>query len=410
MRPTWFLYIFTLGLVSCSKIFPPKNEAQINSETSQSQNSSQNSSATSLASIPAAPSASSNPTGVSLLHSLPKIPSQEGPERFYVTSFANKADDKAHSELMKKTPAVDVIVEGDHKSDGAHFCFSNEGNSVGVDCARPRQDSETLSQIKGVQDSGSGKQALYLSALQFMFKSSEKDSALSKVVFEGASVEKAPLSFNPQTGDLNNVPENKKIKISYGASCKLSDENAVGFDSLSPALGKEFYLSGVWSFARTKRKVFAEEQLSQEEDRCSDSDGKSDWYCHLFVDKAHVWYAAIFPLLYKNPPSGEMGVGHRQYPSQIVTSAGVEGIASAEQATFGMYSSSPDVKGFVKTPEIGKVDSKGVLLKDWESTFITGLCLKGYRLEKNNAGEMTKVPFMEAFRAELRSPALKVLR
>ena len=378
MRPTWFLSIFTLGLVSCSKIFPPKNEAQINSETSQSQNSSQNSSVASIASVPAAPSASSNPTGVSLLHSLPKSPSQEGPERFYVTSFANKADDKAHSELMKKSPAVDVIVEGDHKSDGAHYCFSNEGNSVGVDCARPRQDSETLSQIKGVQDSGSGKQTLYLSALQFMFKSSEKDSALSKV--------------------------------SLFSRANVNQENAVGFDSLSPALGKEFYLSGVWSFARTKRKVFAEEQLSQEEDRCSDSDGKSDWYCHLFVDKAHVWYAAIFPLLYKNPTSGEMGVGHRQYPSHIVTSAGVEGIASAEQATFGMYSSSPDVKGFVKTPEIGKVDSKGVLLKDWESTFITGLCLKGYRLEKNNAGEMTKVPFMEAFRAELRSPALKVLR
>jgi hypothetical protein len=409
MRPKWFLYIFTLGLVSCSKIFPPKNEAQINSETSQSQNSSQNSSAALLASVPAVPGASV-PKGVILLHSFPKIPDQEGSERFYVTSFANKADDKMHSELMNKKPVVEVLIEGDHKSDGAHYCFSNEGNSVGVDCARPRQISETLSQIKGVQDSGSGKQPLYLSALQFMFKSSEKDSALSKVVFEGASVEKAPLSFQPQTGELNNVPGNKKITISYGASCKLSDENAVGFDSLSPALGKEFYLSGVWSFARTKRKVFAEEQLSQEEDRCSDSDGKSDWYCHLFIDKAHVWYAAIFPLLYKNPTSGEMGVGHRQYPSQIVTSAGVEGIASAEQATFGMYSSSPDVKGFVKTPEIGKVDSNGVLLKDWESTFITGLCLKGYRLEKNNAGEMTKVPFMEAFRAELRSPALKVLR
>ncbi|MEI7441671.1 MAG: hypothetical protein WCK43_08610, partial [bacterium] len=262
MRPLWFLSIFTLGFVSCSKIFPQKNEAQINSETSKSQASSQISSAASLVSVPVTPSPSSTPTGVSLLHSLPKIPAQEGAERFYVTSFANKADDKAHTELMKKTPAVDVIVEGDHKTDGAHYCFSNEGNSVGVECARPRHDSETLSQVKGVQDSGSGKQPLYLSALQFMFKSSEKDLALSKVVFEGASVEKAPLSFNPQTGDLNNVPENKKIKISYGASCKLSDENAVGFDSLSSALGKEFYLSGVWSFARTKRKVFAEEQLS----------------------------------------------------------------------------------------------------------------------------------------------------
>jgi hypothetical protein len=75
-----------------------------------------------------------------------------------------------------------------------------------------------------------------------------------------------------------------------------------------------------------------------------------------------------------------------------------------------LYSTTSEAKGFVKTPEIGMVDSKGGALKDWEKTYITSLCLKGYRLEKNNSGEMTKVPLVEALRLELRSPSLKVLR
>jgi hypothetical protein len=103
-------------------------------------------------------------------------------------------------------------------------------------------------------------------------------------------------------------------------------------------------------------------------------------------------------------------VGHRQFPSQVSTNSGLEGILSSEQSTFGLYSTASDAKGFVKTPEIGKVDSQGNVLKDWEKSFITGLCLKGYRLEKNNSGEQTRIPFIEALRVELRSPSLKVLR
>jgi hypothetical protein len=301
-----------------------------------------------------------------------------------------------------------MILEGNHKTDGSHYCFSNDENPQGVKCARPRFDSEVLSQIKGSQESGSAKQPLYISAIQFMFKSSEKNS--SKVVFEGASVEKSPLSFNPRTGDLNPLSEQSKIKISYGSSCLLSDENTVGFDSLSSALNKDFYLTGIWSLARTKRKAFAETQEVQESDRCQDEDTKTDWYCNLFVDKAQVWYSALFPVLYQNPVTGERGVGHRQFPSQVSTESGLEGALSSEQAAFGLYSTASDVKGFVKTPEIGKVDSLGNVLKDWEKTFITGLCLKGYRLEKNNSGEQTKIPFIEALRVELRSPSLKVLR
>lgn len=396
---------FSLSLLcSCSKIFPKKDNDLVSVQTPQGQNQATSSSLSAPTGIA---QKESGIKGVSLVHSLPKVPAQEGSERFFINSFANKTDDKASADLMKKTPPVDMVLEGDHKTDGTHYCFSNDNNPQGVECARPRFDSEILSQIKGAQESGTAKQPLYISALQFMFKSSEKDS---KVIFEGATVEKTPFSFNPQTGDLNPVNEQNKIKISYGSSCKLSDENAVGFDSLSSSLNKDFYLTGIWSLARTKRKAFGETQEAQEADRCQDEDTKVDWYCHLFVDKAQVWYAALFPVLYQNPVTGERGVGHRQFPSQVSTESGLEGGFSSEQSTFGLYSTASDAKGFVKTPEIGKVDSKGNLLKDWEKSFITSLCLKGYRLEKNNTGEMTKVPFMEALRVELRSPSLKVLR
>jgi hypothetical protein len=398
----FLFYIFLLG--SCSRIFPKKEQNLTSVQAPQNQNKSNISSVIKAEEVPQKENVIK---GVSLLHVLPKIPSQEGAERFFINSFANKADDKKNAELMKKTPSVEMILEGNSKTDGKHYCFSNEDNPQGLECARPRFDSEILSQIKGAQESGSAKQPLYISALQFMFKSSEKDS---KVVFEGASVEKSPVSFNSQTGELNPVLEQNRIKISYGSSCRLSDENTVGFDSLSSSLKKDFYLTGVWSLARTKRKAFGETQEAQEADRCQDEDTKVDWYCHLFVDKAKVWYAALFPVLYQNPVTGERGVGHRHFPSQVSTNSGLEGGFSAEQTTFGLYSTTSEAKGFVKTPEIGMVDSKGGALKDWEKTYITSLCLKGYRLEKNNSGEMTKVPLVEALRLELRSPSLKVLR
>jgi hypothetical protein len=400
------VYVLTFYfLISCSKFFPEKHIEVTNNQPSKNQNQLSSNSKTVTAEVA---QKEAGIKGVSLLHLLPRIPNQEGAERFFINSFANKTDDKKNAELMKKTPPVDMILEGNHKTDGSHYCFSNDDNPQGVKCARPRFDSEVLSQIKGSQESGSAKQPLYISAVQFMFKSSEKNS--SKVVFEGASVEKSSLSFNPRTGDLNPLSEQSKIKISYGSSCQLSDENTVGFDSLSSALNKDFYLTGIWSLARTKRKAFAETQEVQESDRCQDEDTKTDWYCNLFIDKAQVWYSALFPVLYQNPVTGEKGVGHRQFPSQVSTNSGLEGILSSEQSTFGLYSTASDAKGFVKTPEIGKVDSQGNVLKDWEKSFITGLCLKGYRLEKNNSGEQTRIPFIEALRVELRSPSLKVLR
>ncbi len=408
MRYLCVCFLSLIFLSSCTKFFSKQDS------DSQIQKTSDESSKVAV-SAPAVKSVEDSQTesslkSVSLLHAQPKIPNQEGAERFFLTSFANKTDDKAHSELMKKTPAVEMILEGNHKTDGKHYCFSNDDNPQGVECARPALDSEVLMQIKGLQESSSAKQPLYINALQFMFKTSEKGPSSSKVVFEGAFVEKAPISFNAQTGELNTVLEKDKIKISYGSSCKLIEENAVGFDSMAASVGKDYYLSGLWSFARTKRKAFAETQDFQESDRCLDEDAKTDWYCNLFVDKAHVWYAAFFPVIFQHPVTGEKGVGHRQFPSQITTSSGLEGNISAEQATFGFYSTATDTKGFVKTPEIGKVDDKGETIKNWEKTFITRLCLKGYRIEKNNSGEQSKIPFMEALRVELRSPYLKVLR
>lgn len=400
-------FLSLIVLNSCSKFYPKTDSFPTSNKALVSQD-------TSVAALTAkkidVPKTDSTLKGVSLLHSLPKIPNQEGGDRFFLTSFANKTDDKINVELMKKIPAVEMILEGNNKTDGKHYCFSNDSNPQGVECARPPLDSEVLSQIKGLQESSSARQPLYINALQFIFKSSDKGASSSKVVFEGAIVEKSPLSFNYQTGELNPVAEKDKIKISYGSSCKLSEENTVGFDSLGASSGKEFYLSGLWSFARTKRKAFAETQDFQEADRCADEDTKSDWYCNLFVDKAHVWYAALFPLLFQHPVTGERGVGHRQFPSQITTASGIEGSLLTEQVTFGLYSTAADAKGFVKTPEIGKVDAKGEIIKDWEKTFITSLCLKGYRLENNNSGEQSKIPFMEALRVELRSPYLKVLR
>lgn len=360
-------------------------------------------------------------SGLSMRYQYPNVPTIDGAKQYYVTSFADRTTNDLQQQLIAKNPAGQIRVDGLNPTDGSTYCFSNEVVAGNPNCARPSTSSAVIQEIKSFQPTPTGKQPVFINAVQFSFSNQPRSTTsstdwFSEAIFEGAYVEKAPISFDSTTGRLRPVQDSDLIKLSYGANCDLNqNQYAVGFNDIARYAEQDFYLTGIYPFERTQRKAFAEVTEVRKANICQSAPGAGQWMCNLLTSRASVSYAAFFPVLYAGGR-----VGGRQFPAPTLPNGTVAPRAPEyiqqtvsngfERANFGLYASSTDQAKFITTPEIGKVTGTGEAVNNWQQYFITKLCIRGRRRERDLGGTIVDRPLIIALRAELRSPYIYKVR
>ena len=350
--------------------------------------------------------------GVSLNYIWPHIPTASGALQPYVTSFADKNVQRSQETLSGTIPPGQIRIEGISTTNGATYCFSNETPINNVTCARPAAGSALDSEIKSYQSTPTGRQTVFVSGLQFSFNNKPQTTEnpadpnywFSEAVFEGASVEKAPIVINPTTGAVEPVGDASVTRLSYANGCSLADPNAVGFDSVTDDIAGNVlhYLSGIYVFERSNRYALGETTaIPKDPNICQAYSGGPQWYCNLAASKTSVFYSTLFPVLYSNGT-----VGKRIYPNQVPnqTNGAITGTVGSTSTTFGLHPTA--TTGFVTTPVIGKVTSQGATVNGWEGLFIRKLCIRGKRRERGINGVITESPLILSLRSELRKPSV----
>lgn len=355
-------------------------------------------------------------TGVSMRYAYPAWPTDENAHFYYVPSFSDLKNKETSLELAAETkPSDDTMpvmpLKYSSTTSGKNFCFSNEewvNESTGSRnfpiCVKAA--SSVVSHIKSIQNSNSGLHPVFINAVQFNFKNAPESAGgnYSEVFFDTAYVEKATFSFNETTG----LPViSNKTRYNYGTGqCNIEDQDAVGFEVADQA-SHRFFLSGIASFERARKKVFGEGTL---EDRVYEAtectSGSGEFLCNLIADRVNVWHALFVPLLYKNNSTGALRLSHRQFPNQVVSGGRLSGTKGSAISSFGYYAeaatSSPTaLANSITTPVMGKFDRDGNLIPNWEQSFITGFCLKGRRKEKLGWTSLVKAMYFE-----LKSPRI----
>ncbi|MEZ4816009.1 MAG: hypothetical protein R3A80_12550 [Bdellovibrionota bacterium] len=355
-----------------------------------------------------------NISAVSMRYRSPSWPSDENASFYFIPGFADLSlkeysRDLAASTTTSSTSAPMVPIKYVDTTNGRNFCFSNEewksdsGSRLYPSCIKA--ESSVVSHIKSVQNSNSGLHSVFISALQFNFKNAPEANGgnYSEVFFESAYIEKSKISFNSTTGNPVVVEKNG---YNYGSGdCNIDDQDAVGFEVTDQSTNR-FLLSGISSFERGKKKIFGEgtsENRTYEATECVDPSTGQGFLCNLIADKVSVWHSLLVPVIYKNITTNALRLGHRQFPSQVVSSGRLTGAKSAAVNSFGYYATSSSIGNVVTTPAFGAYDKDGNEIPDWQQSFITKFCIKGKRKEKTGW-----TPLIKAMHFELKSPRIKI--
>jgi len=355
----------------------------------------------------------------------------QNPKDANATDIANSTD----STLLEYP--INFVKDGNGQA--STVCFSNDIYPVTNNLVPPCQQAapSVTSMIGSLTADGDTHHPVLISAIQFNFKDMDAPSTgavvtnsdntqYSQVVINSIYVEKAPVVFirdGSLQGTLAKVNDSELTKITYyGGGCDLTAQNSVGFDSPT-YMPDQYYLSGIWSFERPQRAIFGEG--SDAARFCATDQGSE--YCNLFADKVDVFHSIIIPLIYTDNK-----ISHRQYPNETIATvdSSTQCMVNGTQESPGYYPNgtrclvgtpSPvdqlfgknvaQASGFTTTPVIGKdpglsfsqADSD-LLAQTWQQTFITKLCINGYRRETDSTGHEIQVPLINAMRAELRSP------
>lgn len=397
--------------------------------------------------------------GATMYYAYPPVaPSRPTNTMYYNTYYADQTIQNQNLDFLQNNPPEAVKLQGASgtadPSDGSWYCSSNQltlnssqcsllatapdginCNSLpnSVECVRP--PSNILSEIESLQQSPTGYNPVFINGAQFYFKSYAANAiGMSAAYFDGATVTKAPISFNPSSGAL--VSPNTTT-YTYGNGCNLGSSGSdgtyytVGFSPVNTAsnYATQFYLSGIWAMERPATYLLNETVTQPTSvtnyynaDACTDGTTNSsgqpnEWPCNLFADRVSVWSTFLLPVLYTNgsmsaynfPGSPTSGVQDQsdfgRYPASGVTTTGgvADEVGISSGGTVVTTSSDTTQIHMLMTPKLG-IDADITGNTPDPNAFIVGICLSGKRIINTGVGLQTR-PLIQALRYELRAPS-----